>query len=93
MINKNLEKENESNRKKASLTHSEWMTFFYLPFFTTKHKHRVDHFSESELERFKKYGFENKLIEAKKAKRNGLILWFAITLIIVFIIAYYLNKY
>ncbi|MGC1205421.1 MAG: hypothetical protein WA839_11110 [Flavobacteriaceae bacterium] len=89
MINKNLEKENESNRQKASLTHSEWMTFFFLPFFTTKHRHRDDHFSESELERFKKYRFENKLIEAKKAKRNGLIFWFAITLIIVFILVYF----
>lgn len=88
MINKNLEKENESNRQKASLTHSEWMTFFFLPFFTPKPRHRDDGFSESELERFKKYGFENKLIEAKKTKRNGIIFWFVVFIIIVFTFAY-----
>ena len=92
MIKKNLEKENESNRQRASLTHSEWMTFFFLPFFTPKPRHRNDHFSESELERFNKYGFENKLIEAQKAKRNGIVFWTVTIAILVFVLVYFENK-
>jgi len=88
-MKKDIKKENELNRRKASLTHSEWMTFFFLPFFTPRHKGRDDHFSESELERFKKYGFDNKLIEAEKAKRNGIIFWFVIIVLLLFMINYF----
>ena len=88
-MKKDLEKENKSNRQKASLTHSEWMTFFFLPFFTPKSKGRNDHFSESELERFRKYGFENKLIEAEKAKRSGIIFWLVTIAILAFVFTYF----
>ena len=89
MIEENLEKENEIKRKNASLTHSEWMTFFFLPFFSTSARFRDDHFSESELERFKKYGFEKKINEAKKAKRFGFIFWTIIILVIIVVFNFY----
>ena len=57
---------NSEKRKNASLTQEEWITFFLLPFFTSKPRWREDHFSKSELERFEKYGFEKKHNKLKK---------------------------
>ena len=89
MTDKNLEKENQLKRKNASLTHTEWMTFFFLPFFTPKHKYRNDHYSQSELERFKEYGFEKKIIEAEKTKRSGIIFWLVVITVTAFTFVYY----
>lgn len=78
-----LNRKNKERRKKASLTTSEWLTFFFLPFFTTKSRYRNDHFSESELDRFKKYGFENKYKQAVWLKFYGYLFWVAIIVIVV----------
>ena len=86
MTEKNIERENELKRKNASLTHEEWMTFFFLPFFTSKPNNRNDDFSESELDRFKKYGFDNKVKEATKAKKYGSLFWFVITALAIYFI-------
>lgn len=63
-------------RKDKPLTNEEWFSFFILPFFTTKPRWRVDHFTESEIERFKKYGFEKKYQQAKKIRVYGYLFWF-----------------
>lgn len=68
----------QEERKNQSLTHEEWLSFFLLPFFTPKSKWREDHFSESEMERFNKYGFEKKAREAQKVKTLGVLFWFVI---------------
>ena len=85
----NLEKRNERKRKSASLTTEEWLTFFFLPFFTPKPKHRDDHFSQSELDRFKKYGFETKYKQAYKVKFYGFVFWTMVIVIAVVFIAYF----
>lgn len=84
-MNNDLKKENELKSKKSSLTHEEWMTFFFLPFFAPKPRGRDDHFSESEINRFKSYGFDNKIKEAIKTKKQGYVFWFVIILIALFI--------
>ncbi|MCF7568887.1 hypothetical protein L3X37_11005 [Sabulilitoribacter arenilitoris] len=89
MIDKNLEKRNKLKRKKESLTHSEWMTFFFLPFFNRNPFGQDDEFSLTELERFKKYGFEKKFSEAIKAKRQGLIFWFLVIVLTSTALAFY----
>jgi len=78
-----LIKRNKDKRKKASLTTPEWLTFFFLPFFTTKPRYRDDHFSESELERFKKYGFVNKYKQAVWLKFYGYLFWVAVIIFVV----------
>ncbi|GAA4964662.1 hypothetical protein [Algibacter aquimarinus] len=85
----NLKKENELKRKNKSLTHNEWMTFFFLPFLTPKPNHRNDDFSQSELDRFKKYGFDKKIKEASKAKKQGLLFWLVMILITISIITFW----
>ncbi|MGY6649618.1 hypothetical protein [Wenyingzhuangia sp. IMCC45574] len=58
------EKQPKEEHKNKPLTNQEWLTFFILPFFTPKHWYRDDHFSISEMERFKKYGYQRKIQQA-----------------------------
>ena len=68
----------QNERKDKPLTNDEWLSFFILPFFTTKPRWREDHFTESEMERFKKYGFEKKYRQAQKTRAHGYLFWFLI---------------
>ncbi|MCH4824622.1 hypothetical protein ML462_15720 [Gramella lutea] len=83
-----MEKEdfNKMNRKDKPLNTKEWLTFFFLPFLTTKPIWRNDNFPQSELERFEKYGFEKKLEQAKKTQKLGKLFWFGIMIISIQII-------
>ena len=89
---KNLESEYlrfktfQTKRKNEPLTTEEWLSFFFLPFFTPKPKWREDHFSESEMERFEHYGFHKKVEQAKQIKKYGMLFWFITTAIIMFLI-------
>lgn len=84
-------KDYQNNRKEEPLTKEEWLTFFFLPFFTPRPKDGNDHFSESEFERYSKYGFEKKAKQAATVKKLGIIFWFAV-FIIVFAIYNYTKK-
>ncbi|SNR14155.1 hypothetical protein [Tenacibaculum jejuense] len=77
-------KKNQKQRAETSLTNEEFLTFFILPFFIAKNKN--DQFSESEMDRFKKHGFNKKIKQATIAKTIGFIFWFFI-LVIVAVIA------
>ncbi len=66
----------QRERKDKPLTNEEWLSFFILPFFTTKPRWREDHFTESEMERFEKYGFEKKYRQAEKIRAYGYLFWF-----------------
>ena len=68
-------KELKEKRKNEPLALEEWLTFFILLFFTPKPRWRNDDFSESESERFKKYGYERKAKESEKVKIFGIIFW------------------
>lgn len=82
----NFSKELEEKRKQEPLTLKEWLLFFIFPFFTPRPRYREDHFSISEFERFKKYGYETKLKQAKEVKIIGFIFWF-ITILLVAVLA------
>lgn len=62
-------------RKEEPLTQEEWLSFLFLPFFATRYIWKKDPFSESELERFRKYGFEKKHQQASKIITYGYIFW------------------
>ncbi len=80
-------KEFREKRKNESLTNDEWFTFFFFPFFTPKPRWREDHFSESEIERFKSYEFNKKLKQAEKVKVFGLLFWFLLLIIAILLYA------
>ena len=78
------EKNNES-RKLKSLTRSEKLSFFFMPFNFGSRIAPTKEFNDTEIERFEKFGFENKLIEARKFKYFGFA--FYIVLFIIFLLS------
>ncbi|TBN03583.1 hypothetical protein EYD45_08680 [Hyunsoonleella flava] len=68
-------------RKEMPLTAEEWLTFLFL----SLSKGRDHHFSESEMERFKKHGFEKKFYQARKIKKYGYIFWFVMIMLLALI--------
>ena len=87
---KNLEteyvmyKELEEKRKVEPLTSEEWFSFFFLSFFTPKPQWQDnDSFSESELQRFKRYGYYKKLKQARTTMFLGTIFWTVIFILII----------
>lgn len=79
----------QEKRKQEPLTEEEWLTFFFLPFFTPKWMHSEDAFSATEMERFQKYGFETKMKQATKIKNYGIIFWLLVIMITVAIASFY----
>jgi hypothetical protein len=70
-------------RKDKTLTNNEWLSFFFLPFFTPRPRWRTnDHFTESEFERFEKYGYDRKSKEASKVQTLGVIFWILLIIVI-----------
>ena len=80
----------KEKRKDEPLTREEWISFFFLPFFTPRPKWRNDHFSQSEYQRFEKYGFDKKAKQASEVKILGFLFWFII-IIVGLVISRYLN--
>ena len=80
----------KEKRKDEPLTQDEWISFFFLPFLTPKPSWRKDHFSESEFQRFEKYGFDKKAKQASEVKMLGFLFWFVI-LILGLVISRYFN--
>jgi len=77
-------KEFKEKRRSEPLTTEEWFTFLIFPFFTPIPQYRSgkDHFSESEMKRFKKYGFSKKTKQAEKVKLLGVLFWILIFFIV-----------
>lgn len=80
----------KEKRKDEPLTRDEWISFFFLPFLTPNPSWRKDHFSESEFQRFEKYGFDKKAKQASEVKMLGFLFWFVV-IILGLVIARYLN--
>ncbi|RZS92297.1 hypothetical protein [Aquimarina brevivitae] len=77
----------QQKRKSAPLEPSEWIPLFFLPFFIPKpYWRKDDHFTASEIERFQKYGFEEKAKEAKRVRVLGIIFW--CILVFIFVLFY-----
>nr|WP_299069911.1 hypothetical protein [uncultured Allomuricauda sp.] len=73
--------EYKEKRKDEPLTRNEWISFFFLPFLTPNPSWRKDHFSESEFQRFEKYGFNKKAKQASEAQVLGFLFWFVIIIV------------
>ena len=71
----------QNERKHKPLTKEEQLTFFILPFFTPKRMGRDDHFTESEMVRYEKYGFHKKYQHAKKIRIFGYLFWLGLIII------------
>ena len=86
----NLEEENKSKRSEANLSNSECLRFFILPFLTPRARYKsTDDFSQSQLERFKKYGYDTKLKQANQLIIYGIIFWIGLAAFI----GYLVNKF
>lgn len=82
-------REYKEKRKTEPLTRDEWLSFFILPFFTPRPKWRKnDNHSESEYQRFHKYGFEEKARQAAEVQKWGYIFW-----IVMFILGMVVYSY
>ncbi len=84
-----LFQKNREKRKEEPLTKEEWWSFFILPFFIPTFGHpdefRDDDFSVSEFERYKGYGFDKKLKQAKELRILGILFWVLLIFIAVLV--------
>lgn len=71
----------KEKRKNEPLTRDEWISLFFLPFITPRPSWRKDHFTESEFQRFEKYGFDKKAKQASEAQIFGFLFWFVIIIL------------
>lgn len=83
------EEDNKEKRKTIPLTNSESLTFFFMPFgFFGINRFKNNDYNESELERFRKYGFDLKVKQAKELTICGRAFYIAITLIIIYFLKF-----
>ena len=83
----NQEQENAENRKNAPLTYSEAAIFFFIPFgFAKIDCLKNTDYNESELERFKKFGFVRKIKQASEMRKLGIIFYISITIILAYLL-------
>ncbi|MBD3892175.1 hypothetical protein [Olleya marilimosa] len=82
-----LEKENTEKRKNAPLTNTEALSFFFIPIgFAKLNRWKNTDFNESEIERFKKFGFERKIKQASEMRIFGMIFYISIAIILAYIL-------
>jgi len=77
------------NRKTEPLTFSEWFSFFFILIKTRKFYSPNDDFMDSELERFRTYGFETKFKQARQAYYLGILFFLIIMPIWIFLIIHW----
>lgn len=83
----NQKQENAENRKNASLTNSEAASFFFIPFgFAKIDRRKNTDYNKSELERFKKFGFERKIKQASEMRKFGIIFYISIATILAYLL-------
>lgn len=83
----NLEQENSKKRKSAPLSNTEAAIFFFNPIGFVKFKRwKNTDFNESEMERFKKYGFERKIKQASEMRVFGIIFYISIIIILAYLL-------
>ncbi|WP_299715273.1 hypothetical protein [uncultured Tenacibaculum sp.] len=78
-----LYKKLQLERREAALTSDEWWNFFLLSFFAMNNRSENDDFSESELDRFRRYGYHKKLKEAQKLIFLGFLFWSFLIIIVI----------
>ncbi|MFD1064393.1 hypothetical protein ACFQ1Q_14160 [Winogradskyella litorisediminis] len=85
--NKNQEQENAEKRKNIPLSNAEALSFFFIPIgFAKINRWKNTDFNESEIERFKKFGFERKIKQASEMRIFGMIFYISIAIILAYLI-------
>ena len=83
----NQVQENDEKRKNAPLSNSEALSFFFIPIgFAKINRWKNTDFNESEIERFKKFGFERKIKQASEMRIFGMIFYISIAIILAYIL-------
>ena len=83
----NIEQENAEKRKNAPLSNSEVLSFFFIPIgFAKLNRWKNTDFNESEIERFKKFGFERKIKQASEMRIFGMIFYISIAIILAYLL-------
>ncbi len=78
---------NKEKRKSIPLSTSESLTFFFIPFrFFGFIKFKTNDFNESEIDRFKEYGFDLKIKQAKELILFGKLFYLGLTMVIIYIL-------
>lgn len=78
-----LEEKNKEKRKTVPLKLIEKVKFFIFPFGFKSNLFPVKDYNDSEIERFKKYGFEKKYNDAIIYIKMGLIFYMLIPIILL----------
>ena len=82
-----IEQENAEKRKNAPLSNSEALSFFFIPIgFAKLNRWKNTDFNESEIERFKKFGFERKIKQASEMRIFGMIFYISIAIILAYLL-------
>lgn len=74
---------NTEIRKLKPLSISEKLSFFFLPFNLGSRLFPTKDFNNTEVERFKKFGFDRKLTEARIFKKYGIIFYILLAIILL----------
>ncbi|MBL4642166.1 MAG: hypothetical protein JKY44_01105 [Flavobacteriaceae bacterium] len=83
----NQEQENTKNRKNAALSNAEAAGFFFIPIgFAKINRWENTDFNESEMERFKKFGFDRKIKQASEMRKLGMIFYISISIMLAYIL-------
>ena len=83
----NQEQENAEKRKNAPLSNSEAFSFFFIPIgFAKINRWKNTDFNESEIERFKKFGFERKIKQASEMRIFGMIFYISVAIILAYLL-------
>lgn len=83
----NLEQKNAEKRKNEPLSNSEALGFFFIPIgFAKINRWKNTDFNESEIERFKKFGFKRKIKQASEMRIFGMIFYISIAIILAYIL-------
>ena len=83
----NQEQENAENRKNAALSYTEAAVFFFIPIgFAKINRWENTDFNESEMDRFKKHGFDRKIKQAEEMRKLGMIFYISISIILAYIL-------
>ncbi|WP_411768037.1 hypothetical protein [Winogradskyella sp. A3E31] len=83
----NEDQKNSEHLKSIPLTNSEILLFFFLPFpFFGVIKKRKNDFNESEIKRFRRYGYDLKIKQAEQMTIYGRIFYVAIIIITTYLL-------
>jgi len=83
----NLEQKNAEKRKNEPLSNSEALSFFFIPIgFAKINKWKNTDYNESEIDRFKRFGFERKIKQASEMRIFGMIFYISIAIILAYLI-------